>query len=250
MIGQSPKAAFSVDGAGQGCAPLTVSFQNQSTGVYDAFEWQFPGGNPATSTLENPVVTYSAPGEYDVTLFLNGPLGESTSSQQGYIQVFDTPLPDFTWSADGLTIHFTNQSTNAGSFSWNFGDGQTSFDENPVHVFAQPGIYDITLNAQNSACGVSLTQSILLQTNGVHNLRDNALLIFPNPVRGILFMEDKTTGAPFTGNIRLLTLHGAVLEQKTLNPPGQLDFSRFPTGSYVLEFQSGSTKRAAVVIKN
>lgn len=248
LVGQTPKAAFGVAGVGLGCAPLTVTFQNQSTGVYDTFQWQFPGGMPATSDAENPVVTYTTPGEYDVTLGLNGPLGESISTQTGYISVFDTPLPGFTWSANGLTVSFINQSAEAGAYSWNFGDGQTSFEENPVHTYAQPGIYDITLNAQNSACGVSLTQSVLLQTNGLQHPEDGSWIVFPNPVGEILYIRDRAE-APYSGDFRLLTIQGILLRQGKLDPAGQMDFRPWPAGIYILELHSGLIKKVALVVK-
>lgn len=49
------------------CGPETITFTDQSTGATN-WNWVFPGGNPATSTLQNPTVTYPTPGDYDVTL--------------------------------------------------------------------------------------------------------------------------------------------------------------------------------------
>lgn len=49
------------------CGPETISFTDQSTGATN-WSWEFPGGNPTTSTLQNPSVTYSTPGNYDVIL--------------------------------------------------------------------------------------------------------------------------------------------------------------------------------------
>jgi PKD repeat protein len=50
-----------------------------------------------------------------------------------------------------MEVAFTNYSQNAESYSWNFGDANTSTDENPVHVYAEPGNYDVVLTATNSA---------------------------------------------------------------------------------------------------
>ena len=55
---QPPVAGFTAN-VQVGCAPLTVGFTDQSSGVVDSRQWTFPGGNPASSNLENPVVTYN-----------------------------------------------------------------------------------------------------------------------------------------------------------------------------------------------
>jgi PKD repeat protein len=64
-----------------------------------------------------------------------------------------------TSGVNGLTVTFTNKSTDATSYLWDFGDGQTSADENPSHTFAADGIYQISLKATN-ADGESSTKSI------------------------------------------------------------------------------------------
>jgi PKD repeat protein len=57
-----------------GCAPLVVQFLNESSDNVQAFEWLFPGGIPASSTQENPVVTYNNPG-FMITLIVENIAG-------------------------------------------------------------------------------------------------------------------------------------------------------------------------------
>ena len=61
---------------------------------------------------------------------------------------------------DSVTVTFTNNSSNAISYQWNFGDGSFSADTNPVHFYSQPGIYNVTLTAA-SPSGCSIAQSII-----------------------------------------------------------------------------------------
>ena len=63
----------------------------------------------------------------------------------------DAPRALFTYAEDGLTVTFENLSQNATSYLWNFGDGETSTEENPVHVFADYGDYTVRLTATNAA---------------------------------------------------------------------------------------------------
>ncbi|MEZ4948863.1 MAG: PKD domain-containing protein [Saprospiraceae bacterium] len=65
--GSVPAAGFDTD-VRRFCAPGTVNFTDASTGNPTVWKWTFPGGNPATSTDQNPSVTYDTPGTYGVSL--------------------------------------------------------------------------------------------------------------------------------------------------------------------------------------
>lgn len=70
------------------CENENVSFTNLSNGgEVTSYEWTFEGGNPATSSDENPVVSYAIPGEYDVTLIITGTDAQSTKTKENYITV-------------------------------------------------------------------------------------------------------------------------------------------------------------------
>lgn len=75
---------------------------------------------------------------------------------KGYAPV----APNFTTSANGLTVTFTNTSLNATSYSWDFGDGNTSTDENPEHTYAADGSYEVTLTAFASGQEESITKTV------------------------------------------------------------------------------------------
>jgi hypothetical protein len=57
------------------------------------------------------------------------------------------PTAAFEYEADGLEVTFTNKSTNANTFSWDFGDGETSTDQNPTHTYDAYGVYTVKLSA-------------------------------------------------------------------------------------------------------
>ncbi len=136
----------------EGCAPFAVQFNNTSSGAV-SYYWTFGNGN--TSTLQHPSNTYTVPGQYTVTLTVTGANGASTTSTQtNFINVVAYPQAAFTAnttsSCPGTTVfHFTNQSTGAASYTWDFGDGTTSNDVNPDHVYHQSGTFTVTLIAQN-----------------------------------------------------------------------------------------------------
>ncbi|HRH39341.1 MAG TPA: PKD domain-containing protein, partial [Flavobacteriales bacterium] len=84
-------ANFSADDAGV-CPGTTVHFTDASINTPSSYEWIFPGGIPASSTLQNPVVQYSTSGSWDVTLIVETADGMDTLLMTNYITVHDLPL--------------------------------------------------------------------------------------------------------------------------------------------------------------
>jgi PKD repeat protein len=105
-----------------------------------------------------------APGDYTISLggcFHSG-IGEQFEFSVGNPQV---PVANFSQSlSEGcglLQVEFENLSENADLFLWTFGDGNTSDQENPTHLYDQPGLYDVSLEATNS--GTNLTNTYTLE---------------------------------------------------------------------------------------
>ncbi len=84
-----PISGFIADVTFSCVAPLTVQFTDQSGGfpAVSSWSWSFPGGVPATSTAQNPQVTYNANGMYDVTLVVTNSAGSDTEIKTTYITV-------------------------------------------------------------------------------------------------------------------------------------------------------------------
>ena len=142
-----------------GAAPLVVSFADTSTGAVTSHSWSF--GDGGTSTLANPQYVYPFPGLYTVTHQVTGPGGSDTLTQDAFIEAFPVPVADFVATPFSgtapLSVAFQNLSTNAGSWTWSFGDGMSSNEENPVHVYQSSGVYSVSLTA--SGAGGSDTET-------------------------------------------------------------------------------------------
>jgi len=138
----------------------SVQFTDNSTNYPTTWSWTFDGGDPASSTAQNPVVTYNTPGTYDVSLYVTNNAGNDTETKVGYITVnpvTDPPVSDFvadqTTVSIGTTVNFTDLSTNLpDSWEWSFegGNPATSTDQNPSIQYDAPGTYSVTLIASNS----------------------------------------------------------------------------------------------------
>ncbi|MBN8676879.1 MAG: PKD domain-containing protein [Chitinophagales bacterium] len=158
-----PNANF-VGTPSSGCGPLSVQFNSQSSPNSVSFEWLFPGGNPATSTVPNPTVVYNNPGTYNVNLIAINGVGRDTIVKNGYVVVNPTPVAGFTSATNGLTANFTNTSSGATSYSWDFGDNSGSTDANPSHSYTADGTYTVILSATNACGTVTSTQTVTVAT--------------------------------------------------------------------------------------
>ncbi|HZF99532.1 MAG TPA: PKD domain-containing protein, partial [Chitinophagales bacterium] len=138
-----------------GCDSLTTQFQTNVLG--GSYAWSF--GNGALSVSASPTQSF-APGNYSVTLSVvdaNGCAG--TATVPNYIGVYATPVAAFastppledTLALSEATIDFDNNSQNAVSYLWSFGDGMTSTEASPVYAYLGSGLYTVELIAYNPA---------------------------------------------------------------------------------------------------
>lgn len=131
---------------------LTLSFFDESSDDVTQWLWDFGDGN--TSTQQNPVHTYDSPGTYVICLTVTSNCGTNTVCLQATINCVP-PTVGFQAQVSQLTISFINTSSaDATSWLWDFGDGNTSTQQHPVHTYASPGTYNVCLTA-TSACGSS-----------------------------------------------------------------------------------------------
>lgn len=151
-----------------------------------------------------------------------------------YIGDYD-PKADFTYQMYGLNIEFFNESVNADEYFWDFGDGNSSIDENPGHSYAVAGNYNITLHAIK--CSQSDVKTLALVVTGIHSddlTGLSILTVYPNPFTDMLTIE--SADSEISG-IEIFDLAGRMVFQKHLCP-GQdvmIDLSVLPSGCYLLK---------------
>ena len=172
----------------------SVFFTNLSENA-TSFFWTFEGGNPETSTDENPVVTYSTPGYYNVTLFATNGHGTALETKTEYIYVKAVTIADFTVDTTtvlvGESIVFTNLSQNATSYYWSFPGAEPSVsqEENPEVVYQIAGVYNVTLFATNGASSdmkVKEAYITVLDEVGIDAHLENRVTIYPNPASSVI----------------------------------------------------------------
>jgi PKD repeat protein len=156
----APVAGFNYSGAGVP-APAVVIFTNTSTNA-SSFLWDF--GDNATSTEKDPQHTYIAGGVYTVNLTATGSGGSNSISKTVNIQTPVGPIANFTFTGNGIqapcVVTFTNTSEDASTYSWDFGDGQTSTSENPTHTYTTGGNFNVQLTVTGNTGSNSITKSV------------------------------------------------------------------------------------------
>ncbi|MBP6750325.1 MAG: PKD domain-containing protein, partial [Xanthomonadaceae bacterium] len=208
-----PVANFSFATSG-----LTATFTDSSSdagGSITARLWTF--GDGSTSTVTNPVKTYTAAGTYSVSLKVTDNGGLSTTTTKS-VTVSSTannpPVANFSFTTSGLTATFTDSSTDAGgsiaSRSWNFGDGSTSTLANPSKTYAAAGTYSVVLtvtdnggltNTVAKSVVVSSTGGAFFQNLADYAINDNSTVDSPITVTGV------AGNAPATLKVAVRIIH-------------------------------------------
>lgn len=158
-VNSSPNANFNFSNI---CLNNTASFTDASTssvGNITSWQWNFGDGN--TSNAQNPTNNYANAGNYDVTLTVTANSCSNIATQT--ISVYELPIAQGIAEpiCQGNATNFTDNSTiNNGTITnllWNFGDGNTSNNQNPSHVYATAGNFNATLTAtSNNGCSATI----------------------------------------------------------------------------------------------
>ncbi len=143
------------------CAHIPVNFTDLSTGTITNWLWKF--GDGATSGDQNPTHIYEDTGYFDITLIVcNAGCCDSIVFKR-YIHI-NPPIAafDVDFICKSKTKIFTDKSIGADEWNWNFGDGNTSTQQSPVHTYADTGTYNITLTVRNftTGCDYSKTTTV------------------------------------------------------------------------------------------
>lgn len=144
----------------------SVHFMDNSTGNITSWNWTFEGGNPSSSTEQNPVVTYDKTGSYTVSLTVGDGTTTSTVTREAYVNVeSEAPiaqvgLPQGAYLSPwvmmfvptNVPLTFTDESTgNPSQWAWTFQgtDVLSSSEQNPTVTYLEPGNYGLKLEVTN-----------------------------------------------------------------------------------------------------
>jgi gliding motility-associated-like protein len=164
-INDAPEVSFTATDSVSVCElPLVVTFTPEVVGGLSSLLWEFEfGGGVSTSTSLSPTFSWTAEGTWDVTLTATNPAGCSTTyTAADYIFIGELTVIPTVDAAQGCIPMNASFSASAEeelvSFEWDFGDGSTSTEAAPSHVYSTPGCFDVSLIATSiNGCSDTVT---------------------------------------------------------------------------------------------
>lgn len=177
-VTSAPNASFSST-----ADDLEVQFTNSSTDG-DTYFWDFGDGN--SSTLENPNHIYSMEGTYTVCLTVTNADGVQDTSCEAITvtaPAIAAATASFTYLLSQADVSFTNNSQNADSYEWDFGDGESSTEANPTHSYAANGFYNVCLTATNAGGSDNTCQTVNVAISGIEEFISESIDLYPNPTK-------------------------------------------------------------------
>ncbi|MBI5219421.1 MAG: M4 family metallopeptidase [Bacteroidia bacterium] len=226
---------------------LSAQFTNQSQNAV-SYSWNF--GDGATSSVQNPQHTYSDTGTYIVKLYVMNECGTDSSLQTVHVTCNFADAA-FSWQATYLSVTFTNQSQNATSCLWYFGDGDTSSLQNPQHLYNATGNYTVKLYATNS-CGTDSSIITIQIASGIFDEDVYNVQVFPNPAKNKIYLDFSGSSVNQSILIRFVDITGREIVNKRNQTHGLVEFSvgNISSGMYILEISGAAgTQRIRIEIE-
>ena len=169
------------------CGNQPISFINTSTGAA-GYSWNF--GDGGTSLLYSPTHIFAVGGTYNVTLTATSISFGCIDSITHVVNIDSLPVPTISsnvaFGCVALAVNFSNTSTNANFYQWDFGDGNSSILLAPSHTYVTTGIYNVTMIATN--------------LNGCVDSSQLSINVYPKPTAGFTLSSNYSCSFPATVN--------------------------------------------------
>lgn len=229
------------------CQKFCTDFSDQSTNNPTSWQWIFPGGNPPSSSDQNPTnICYNEPGVYDVTLITTNANGSDTLTLEDYITVYPTPpIPTITQNGYTLT------SSEADFYQWQLNTVDIPGATNQSYEVLQTGFYSVIVTDSNS-CKNSTT--LYVEITGIDEVNDANISVYPNPSNGKFFIELRSAGDLESISLGVTNMVGQLVYASS-HPKMQanrlfgVELGAVPGGIYYLDIAAGesSFRRKMVV---
>jgi PKD repeat protein len=246
-----PKADFTISNT-KPCAIFEiVEFEVVSSNPDHEYFWFFgDDANPRTLTGAGPHgVRFFSNSEYSILLEVRDSQTSAYASSSKSLTAYTRPGPNFSFQIQNLTVTFENRSNHSLIYEWDFGDGEMSTDQNPVHTYAAPGEYSVVLKASNECTTREKTTKITVGNVDVVDAGKGGIKLFPNPAsdRLMVEVEDLTLDA-FDYSIKNIEGRSMLSGRFSSSTPQPLNIKQLTSGIYFLSLVSGDKTYVAKFI--
>lgn len=237
--GTPPEASFQSSSTTI-CAGDTIHYTDQSANNPTTWLWNFEGGQPNVSNLQNPSVVYLTGGSYDVSLIVSNTNGADTISFINTVVVNDNPLPPVITEAGGML-----QSSYASGNQWYDQNGMILGETGNTFQPTQNGTYTVV---HTSSSGCTSTSEPFQFFAGINGNEMSTISVFPNPTKGIVNFKHSLIWN--NSVVKVMEITGKTIFSTQLNQSSsQIDISRFNPGIYLIEINSGSSTKTFRIVK-
>ena len=237
-----------------------------------SYQWSFGDGN--TSTKKNPNHTYSTFGSYNVKLIISDTGTCADTLTQTIVLNNPSCAAFFQLAIDTLTsftVFAIENSIGSGlSYTWYFGDGDSSNSQTPVHTYTSHGQFILCLKVENNNCSDTYCDTFSIDSLGNFNFKkgfkgfklvvitndevginpttSTPIELYPNPVTNVLMVDGITT----TDQLSVTGLDGKTIDcpnQLLSNQKASIDMSGLHQGIYFIKLQNPTATRLFKVVK-
>ncbi len=196
--------------------------------TYTSFYWI--KDNVPMSVASLPIIEFQGIGSYSIIAV--DQYGCTQTSFPIYLEA--GPEAIYTCTQNNSFAYFVNQSSNATSYEWDFGDGQTSTQINPTHEFLLTGHYTVTLTAWNEYGGANFIDTVSVQITNINSVNQvDKISVFPNPANNVVNIAIENL------QIEKLEIFNSVgqliLKSHSINNNKIIDISELGTGNYYVK---------------
>ncbi len=222
------------------CETGAVNFTDESPATVTSWSWVFEGGEPATSTEQNPAVVYTNEGTYDVELTVSDGTNTNTLLLADYINVLMTPpcmLQPFTdVCLDDPPFQLTGGSPVGGIYS---GDGVVDGWFYPATAGAGTHIIYYTYTAGNGCDNTAQQPIVVSPCTAIDEFADGMMSIYPNPTTGSFVLR---VNYSCNLSVNIVNLLGERIYKQELRANGKLletiDLSGYQDGIYFVTLRT------------
>lgn len=232
IVNPNPIARFTVN---EVCKGETTFFKDSSD---DAFTYMWSFGDGALSGQKNPNHKYINAGTYNVSLITLSSAGCKDTALD-VSTVNPSPNAGFRYvKSQGMEFTFTDTSSNGGgnivSWTWDFGDGNLSNTQNPIHTYNSETTYNVTLCVKSDR-NCESCKTITIAAVGINDVfNNNKISLFPNPGTGVFNLHANN----FMSSITILNLSGQVVSNFMADSESySFDISNLAQGVYIVQVE-------------
>lgn len=221
------------------CEGGQVQFTDQSTGNPNSWSWTFEGGTPATSTEQNPVVTYETPGSYDVSLTVASGAANNTITSPDIITV--NPFPDVSLMPFETVCDYWEPFLLSGGMPEG-GEYSGAGVENGMFypATAGVGIHVISYSYQDEVTGCENVAEAEIEVSDCVGISDYGTAFFrmyPNPSKGELYVEFANQA---NYRVTITNILGAVVLEQKIAESTMINLNALESGLYTVTVTDGA----------